>query len=160
MTSDCERFEVEVGMRQHGALDAARLAALEAHLAGCPACRKFAEDAARQEDSLRSGVARDAATVDWTRIHEGVRTLRRGQRRRLWLAPVLLVLFPLALLVSGGRFHDPKLYALIPVANFSIYLVYVWLVGRPFREVLAVAHGGAPLLEGYARELRRQRLRT
>jgi hypothetical protein len=160
MTSDCERFEVEVGMRQHGALDEARIAALEAHLAGCPSCRQFAATTSLHTTTLRQEAARDAAAVDWTRVHDGVRALRRSQRTRLWLAPLILFSLPLALLVSGGRFHDPKLYLMFPAGNLAIYLAYVYWAGRPFREVLAVAKSGTPLLAGYARELRRLRLRT
>jgi predicted anti-sigma-YlaC factor YlaD len=159
MENDCETFEVELGMREHGALDPARMASLDAHLAGCPACRTYAESSGTHTTSLKREAELEADHVDWEHLQRGVHRLRRSYRLKLWLAPAFLFLFPLALLVSGGHV-DPKLYVLAPISNFAIYVAYLWLVGRPFREVLAVAKSNEPLLDGYVRELRRTRLRT
>ncbi len=160
MSNDCETFEVELGMRQHGALEPARVAALEAHLAGCASCRAFAAATGGQAASLRAAAEDESGRVDWDRVQEGVEGLRRSYRRKLWLVPLVLFALPLALLVSGGRFADPRLYVLFPTSNLLVYLAYLWLIGRPFREVVAVAKTGEPLLAGYVRELRRQRVRT
>jgi hypothetical protein len=159
MSNDCETFEVELGMRQHGALEPERVAALEAHLAGCASCRAFAAATGRQATFLRAAAADDAGNVDWDKMQRGVEALRRAYRRKLWLAPLFLLSLPLALLVGGG--HLPaKLFVLAPVSNLLVFLAYLWLIGRPFREVVAVAKSGEPLLAGYVRELRRQRVRT
>jgi hypothetical protein len=48
----------------------------------------------------------------------------------------------------------------MPIMTVGIYLAYVWLVNRPFREVMTVTRHPGDLLAAYARELRRQRLRA
>jgi hypothetical protein len=160
MTPDCDRFELELGMRQHGALDAAEEAALDAHLAGCASCRRFADTGDVFDSTLRRRAAAEAATVDWTHLERGVHQLQRSHRLKLWLAPVFLLQTPLAFLVGTGHLPPPQVLAIAPFATVAIYLAYVWLVNRPFREVLAVVKSSDDLLAGYLRELRRQRLRA
>jgi hypothetical protein len=159
MASDCERFEVEIGMRQHGALEPKEELALTAHLAGCPSCQEFAASGADMLAALERQAKVEAAQVDWDDLQRRVRRLERSYRRKLWLAPLFILQIPLVFLLGLGQLPPRELLAASPV-TVAIYLAYVWLVNRPFREVMAVVRGGDGLLLGYARELRRQRLRA
>ena len=69
MTTECERFEIEIGMRQHGALDAREEVALDAHLRGCPTCQRFAATFGGIETTLRQRVeAVDVTGLPWTEV--------------------------------------------------------------------------------------------
>ena len=160
MNPDCERFEIEIGMRQHGALDASEEAVLDAHLAGCRACRAFAGASDALTASLRQRVEADVAAVDWSEIQRGIVRLRRSYRRHLWLAPIFLLQLPLSALLATGELPPPELLVTLPIVTVGIYLAYVWLVNRPLREVLKATREPGDLLAAYTRELRRQRLRA
>jgi hypothetical protein len=154
----CDRFEIDVEMRRHGALDAVEERTLDEHLAGCAGCRLYADEGGTVEASLRASAEEDAAQVDWDRLHRGVLRLRRSYRWKLWLAPLFLLQTPLAFLLATGRAPDPQILAAGMVGNVGLYLAYVWLVNRPLREILRGTRGD--LLESYMRELKRQRLRA
>jgi anti-sigma factor RsiW len=160
MNPDCERFEIEIGMRQHGALDAGAEAVLDAHLAGCRACRAFAGTSDALTASLKQRARADVAAVDWSEIQGGIVRLRRSYRRHLWLAPIFLLQLPLSALLATGELPPPEMLATMPIMTVGIYLAYVWLVNRPFREIMRVTRRPDDLLAAYARELRRQRLRA
>jgi hypothetical protein len=161
MTRSCEEFELDLVMREHGALVPAAAGALDDHMAGCPACRRFAADGSDVEDALRRIAARDAERIDWERVHAGVRSLRRGQRLKLYLAPLFLLQVPLVLLVGTGQLPTGEpLFLVGPPVTVALYLGWIWLVGRPFREVLAVVQAEDELLVAYERELRRRRSRA
>lgn len=160
MNPDCERFEIEIGMREHGALDAREEAGLDAHLAGCRACRAFAGASDALTASLRQRAGADVAVVDWSEIQRGIVRLRRSYRRHLWLAPIFLLQLPLSFLLATGELPPTELLATMPIMTVGIYLAYIWLVNRPFREVMMVTRHPGDLLAAYARELRRQRLRA
>ena len=53
MTAECRELEVALSLRAAGALDADEAARLEAHLAGCPACRAEVERTAELLDLAR-----------------------------------------------------------------------------------------------------------
>jgi hypothetical protein len=158
--AECDRFEVEIGMRQHGALDRKEEAALDAHLVGCAACRQFAVASGDTEAALRTRAASDVRLVDWSELQRGVHRLGRSYRRKLWLAPIFLLQVPLIFLLGTGHLPPRELLTVGPFATVGLYLGYLWLVNRPFREVMAVVKHGDDLLLGYTRELRRQRLRA
>jgi anti-sigma factor RsiW len=156
----CERFEVEIEMRQHGALEPAEEAALDAHLATCDSCRRIAAESGATDAVLRDNARREIAAVDWSAIERGVTRLRRAYRRKLWLAPLFLLQVPLCVLLATGRMPDATMLAIGPASTVAIYVAWVWMVNRPFREVLAVVRSPDDLLRAYRRELRRQRLRS
>jgi anti-sigma factor RsiW len=60
MTTTCRDFDVLLSLRAAGALDAAEAARLEAHLAGCPACRAGADDLAAALDLAKLPPVSDA----------------------------------------------------------------------------------------------------
>jgi len=159
MSADCERFELEIGLCEHGLLDAARSAALDAHLATCASCRSFASVARRAEAALRRQSESDAETIDWGRLSANTARIRRSYRIKLWLAPIFFLQVPLIALLAPVRLPREVLIA-GPFATVAIFAAYVWLVGRPFRMLTAAARGRDDLLLGYVRELRRQRLRA
>jgi hypothetical protein len=159
MASECERFEIEIGMRQHGALDPKEDEVLNAHLESCAACRQFAAANGGIEAALKHRVATDAAGVDWKKLQNGVHRLQRSYRRKVWLALLLVFQVPLIFLLGLGHLPPTELLAAAPT-TVVIYLAYLWLVNRPFREVMAVVKGADDLLLGYVRELRRQVLRA
>jgi hypothetical protein len=160
MSPACDELQVQIGMRQHGALPAGQAAALDQHLEGCLYCQGFARGAGQVEATLRERAEREAAGVDWESLQGRVRRLALSYRRKLWVAPLFLLQLPLAFLLGTGHLPDRQLLAVVPAANVAIYLGYVWLVSRPFRELMAVVKSGEDLLRGYLRELRRQRLRA
>ena len=98
----CEDYEELISARLDGALTDEERAALDAHLAGCPRCRRTAEELAQVDAALRS--LGGAAPVDLTarvldRIGaEKVVPLRRP-RRALWGAACAAVL---ALVLAAG----------------------------------------------------------
>ncbi len=159
MDRECDRFELEIGMRQHGALDAREEAALAAHLATCESCRAFARATGDGEAALKRQVDAELAQVDWRALHRGVERLQRSYRLKLWLAPLFILQVPLIFLLGLGHLPPRELLAASPATVF-LYVAWVWLVNRPFREVMAVVKSGDELLVGYMRELRRQRLRA
>ena len=156
----CENYEVEIGMREHGALDAVEAAALDAHLATCAGCRAFAAGSGSIETALKERVAEEAAKVDWARLQREVMAWRRNYLLKLILAPLFLLQVPLAFLFATGHLPPRELLLAGPPSTVAIFVAYVWLVNRPFREVTAVVRGSDDLLRGYVRELRRRRLRA
>src|SRR5262249_36297928 len=63
--------------------------------------------------------------------------------------------FPLLIWLSTGKLPPAPVLAAAP-STVLMYLGYLWLVNRPFREVLAVVKSGEGLFVGYTRGLRRQ----
>lgn len=101
----CEDYEELISARLDGALTDEERAALDAHLAGCPRCRRTAAELAEVDAALRSLAG--AAPVDLTarvreRIgEEKVVPLRRRPRRALWGAACAAVL-ALVLVAGSG----------------------------------------------------------
>jgi hypothetical protein len=157
--SKCERFELEIGMRDHGALDAAEEAALDAHLQTCGSCGAFAAASRGVDSALRQQSGSDVANLDWSRLRADVTRTARRDRLKLWLAPIFLLQVPFVALVAPVKLPREVLIA-GPFATVAIFVAYVWLVGRPFREVVAVVKDGDDLLRGYLRELRRKLVRS
>ena len=83
----CEDYEELISARLDGALTDEERAALDAHLAGCPRCRRTAAELARVDAALRS--LDGAAPVDLTaRVRERIGEERavplRRPRRAMW----------------------------------------------------------------------------
>jgi hypothetical protein len=160
MSGDCERFEIELGRRQHGALPPDEAAALDAHLAGCASCRRFEASGRQYEEALAQRAQAEGSQVNWETLWGRVRKLHRNYRLKLWLAPLFLLQLPLASLAARGQLPPAELLAVVAPANVAIYFGYVWLVNWPLRKLLAAARSGQDLVAGYERELRRRRLRA
>jgi hypothetical protein len=160
MATQCEEFEVKIEMAAHDALDAAETRALGAHLHECASCRHFAERTGALADALKHEVKQEQTRTDWSRLEGGIARLRRAHRLKLWLAPLFLLQLPVSFLLATGHLPSLLLLVTIPQGTVVIFLVYVWLVNRPFREVLAVARAREDLMRGYERELLRRQLRA
>ena len=110
---DCLRFAPMIGARE-GELSAEEGAALEAHLAACPACRAMAADAAALDGVVSEALLAEAARVDFAPFVDQVmaRVDHRGglggilgfvarHKAAAALAPALAAL-GILLYVSGG----------------------------------------------------------
>ena len=159
MTTECERFEIEMGMRQHGALDARETAALDRHLTTCTSCRDFAAAGGNFDMALERQVAAELRTVEWRAVEEGVTRLQRSYRRKLWLAPLFILQVPLIFWLGLGQAPPRELLLAAPLTPL-LFAAYVWLVNRPFRTLMSAVLRGDDLVAGFIGELRRQRLRA
>ncbi len=140
MSSECEQYELRIGMRQHGALDASEESELLARLAGCNSCRSFAANSGSIDEALRQQAAADLAEVDSEKLQHRIRRMYRAYRLKLWLAPLFLLQIPVMYLLATG--HLPALHILLQApGTVAVFLAYVWLVNRPFREVLVIPEG-------------------
>jgi anti-sigma factor RsiW len=156
----CDRFEVEIGMRQHGALDAEEERTLDAHLATCASCRAFAASSGTIETALRKQVDAEVATVDWRAIEDGVRRMQRSYRWKLWLAPLFLLQVPLIFLLGTGHLPPRELLIAGPPMTVLLFVGWVWLMNRPLRALTRAGQNREDLVLGYARELGRRRIRA
>ncbi len=101
----CEDYEELISARLDGALTDEERAALDAHLAACPRCRRTAAELAEVDAALRSLAG--AAPVDLTaRVRERIDAekvvpLRRRPHRALWGAACAAVL-ALVLVAGSG----------------------------------------------------------
>ena len=100
----CEDYEELISARLDGALTDEERAALDAHLAGCPRCRRTAEELAQVDAALRSLAG--AAPVDLTaRVRERIDAEKvvplRRPRRALWGVACAAVL-ALVLVAGSG----------------------------------------------------------
>src|SRR5262249_6625781 len=77
----CEAVQIALEMDARGALDAARRARLETHVAGCEECRAFRAAQLRTDATLRGVLARETTADD---AHAFVAHMRR-LRQRGWL---------------------------------------------------------------------------
>jgi len=84
---DCSEAEVLIGMKQHGALDGARAAALEEHLAACPGCRAFAETTQTMEGTLAMNASNAAQSMNPDELARIVQKKIRDSRLLAWLLP-------------------------------------------------------------------------
>ncbi|HWE26387.1 MAG TPA: zf-HC2 domain-containing protein [Polyangia bacterium] len=159
MTTKCERFEVEIGMRQHGALDARETARLDGHLTTCASCRDFAAAGGDFDLALERQVATELETVEWRAVEDGVTRLQRSYRRKLWLAPLFVLQVPLIFWLGLGQAPPRELLLAAPLTPL-LFAAYVWLVNRPFRALMSAVLRGDDLVAGFVAELRRQRLRA
>jgi hypothetical protein len=154
----CDRFEVEIGMRQHGALDADEERTLDAHLAGCASCRAFAASSGTIETALRKQVDAEVATVDWRALEAGVRRLQRSYKLKLWLAPLFLLQIPLVFLLGTGHLPPRELLIAGPPMTVLLFVGWVWWMNRPLRALTRAGRSREDLVLGYARELGRRRI--
>lgn len=134
--TDCDRTLPGLEARRRGRLAGAEAAALEAHLAGCEACRALA-DAARVDALLDAPVAAEVARADWAAIERAV-AIRRATLRRTFVAmlSVQLVLFPLVVWLAPAPGERGRL-ALGLGAAFALMLAVHTSVAALARRRLA-----------------------
>jgi hypothetical protein len=103
---DCRVVQEQIEAYAVGALDQAEASAIEAHLAGCPSCRRLA----RSYESALAALPDALAAASPLRAHPAVKDrIRRridaapsGSRRRSWIWPAIAAVAGLALLISTG----------------------------------------------------------
>lgn len=118
--TDCESFEVEIEMRGHGALDASRLPALEAHLAQCPSCRRYQALARRTEQTMT------AHTLDLNGLEARILKLQAFRRSRSWFALGVPALMAAVLIgVVGHPVEIGVPLALVALAMFGLFRLRV-----------------------------------
>lgn len=153
----CEPHEIALERRAAGDLPEDEARALEAHLAGCPACA----DHARRLERMETMIADTNATVDprrsWSRVNAYVirreEKMHRAMRRNL---PIALVSGTLVLVLSlaTGR-YSLTFFALGGVLTVLLQIVVQLQRQRSFR---AIAESPADVLTVARRELVMRRL--
>ena len=76
--ADCERFEIAIEQRRHGALAPDEVALLEAHLATCASCVAFDRAGQTMEETMRNATTETLSNMSWSRIEERFATWQRG----------------------------------------------------------------------------------
>jgi hypothetical protein len=79
----CDRFEIAVEMRRHGALDAPAVAKLDAHLASCEACRRFDALSKSSEEAMQGAAAAIGRSMDWESARARVHSIVEAKRRTI-----------------------------------------------------------------------------
>jgi hypothetical protein len=79
---------------------------------------------------------------------------------KLWLAPLFLLQVPLIFLIGSGHLPPKEMLFAGPPLTVAIYLAWIWLIHRPFHEVMAVVKNNDDLLRGYLCELDRRVMRA
>lgn len=139
---DCQRFEIAIDQRLHGALGEDEASALEAHCATCEGCRAY-EDSARSTDLVLHSLAGEArVTVDWDRIDRAIRMELRARTRKL-AAGVVIGVVAVALATSGFAPPGEGVLFAIEVGALvgAIVLARVLVVMREVRSVSGLARG-------------------
>jgi hypothetical protein len=96
MNESCETFEIQIEMRRADALDAEGIERLEAHLSGCPACRRYERLAARTEDAMSASATKAIEEANWADLEARVRGMAsRYARAVVRMTLALLVVVPL-----------------------------------------------------------------
>jgi anti-sigma factor RsiW len=91
MTDPCDRWEIEIERRAHGALGPGEAEALAAHLAGCGRCQAFAGLVGQVNSRLQQDASVAAREADWPAIERRVEERARRMRRSGWLVPSALL---------------------------------------------------------------------
>jgi hypothetical protein len=91
MADGCERFEIDIEQRAHGALGADEGQALEGHLASCERCRGFARLVTETEARLKSAGDEAARAAQWPAIERSLAEQTRRMKRSAWLVPTALL---------------------------------------------------------------------
>lgn len=90
MTNGCDDFEIAIEQRRAGVLDAAAVARLDAHLAGCPGCAAY-------RDVATALTVRAPDSLDWNRLTQQMSRRIANARRQFWIhllsIPVMAAVF-------------------------------------------------------------------
>ncbi len=157
--ADCERFEIAIEQRRHGALTPDEVAPLEAHLAMCASCAAFDLAGQTMEETMRNATTETLSNMSWSRIEERFATLQRGLNpsvARLLLAVVAgtaagaLALFAL----DSDLLGDPVGMVSAIVVPMAVLLWAQWHIKRrAVREARVAEQSRGALLAVYRRQL-------
>jgi hypothetical protein len=143
--TDCETFEVEIEMRGHGALDASRIPALEAHLAQCPSCRRYQALARRTEQTMT------AHTLDVNGLEARILTLQAYRRTRSWFAVAVPAAMALLLILAVG--HPVEIGVTLALTGGLLFGLFRLRVAAEARATARLARSQADYLAHYRRML-------
>ena len=140
-----EESEIAIGMRQHGALDAAGCAALDDHLASCASCRRFEQMTATQENAMQAHTIHELSLVNWTHVEARLARLRAENRNLVPRAAAMLV----ALVLLSVWIYDRETTIMTALFGGGICALLVAMVRRRRREVARAAESDGELLAFY-----------
>jgi len=80
--TDCDSYEVDIEMQKHGALAPERSTRLDAHLAGCPSCRRYQAQVRQTEQTMGA----TSLVMDFDALGKRISRFHRGEKRRIWFA--------------------------------------------------------------------------
>jgi hypothetical protein len=121
----CDDFQILIEMKAHGALDAEAAARVEAHLAGCGACRDYSQ---LVETMGRATKLELPQSIEWDRVRQRVRGVARAYRRgamRVAIASACLAVLGLA---TG--WPRPLRFAAGGALLVGAYCALAWLAAR------------------------------
>lgn len=149
---DCDTYGPHIEQLARGALPEAQRAALEAHLAGCAACRSLAGLAGRVEGELAAHARGALAAVDWRRFE---RELGRQTLLMRWVIPLVLVGMGTAVTIALARKPADRSWLALPFGGFwTVTVAAGWVLSRRWlRRWLRGAAEGEELLAFYRRWL-------
>lgn len=152
----CDDAGILLEMRAHAALADADRPALDAHLAGCAACRALADLVTRVDGALGARARQALAEVDWRRLDRQLDHQRTVMR---WFVPAFFVLMgaTVTTLLALGR-SDRAWLALPFGALWAGLTLAAWRIrGRWLRQWEPSAATGDELLGHYRRWLAERR---
>jgi hypothetical protein len=160
----CDEFQIAIEQAIHGALDPSVGASLQAHLAGCDACRDYERLAKGSEAHWRETAMTTTTQMDWDRIQDNFQRLSRQVRRQpLIVAIGFSLLVSWGLLTTKGGFWSATVYVGFMVVGLLVALLQVRRQSRIWLDGAAVAQEGGTSelctfyrerLDGRLRELR------
>jgi anti-sigma factor RsiW len=150
-----DQFEIGIERRLHGDSSPQESAALDAHLAGCEACRVFEATARRTEDAMQQRAAAVLEGYDWNRIEARVRSMRaRVRNRPLRILIFSAILFTLLEVVVVIPEHRPQTRMLGVAVAFTAFSVFSYFFNRERERAAArAADSRVELLIFYQSEL-------
>jgi hypothetical protein len=160
--ADCERFEIAIGKRRHGALAPDEGAALAAHLSGCASCAASDRLGQTLDERMRSMTADTLQETDWVRIERRFEIWRRSHdpsRVRVVLGALAGIVGGIATLLLLG--HDLVAEPRLLVTGIAVPLVFVfalqrWARLRGLREARAAEASRGALLACFREQLDRR----
>ena len=140
-----EEAEIAIGMRQHGALDAAGCAALEDHLTRCMSCRRFETTTVTLDTEMQAHTIDELSHVNWTLIEGRLARLRAENRNLVPRAAAML----LALVVVATWVYDATTALMTAALGAGICGLFAAMVRRRRREIARAAESDGELLAFY-----------
>jgi anti-sigma factor RsiW len=120
----CGAFEIALDMRAQGALAAAAVEVLEAHLAACESCRAYAASVGRVQAALRVA---PALPPSWEVVQARVQAEVKAYRRAPWItiAAMLGALGSIVGITKLAGARPPSLVELALVFAFALFLYVI-----------------------------------
>lgn len=146
-----EAAEIAIGMRQHGALDAAGCAELDAHLASCASCRAFAQTTLDLESKMQAHTLAELSHINWTNVEARLARIRDENRHLVPRAAAAMVGFVLVL----AWIYDLQTAVLGGLLGAGICAGFAVMVRRRRRELARAADSQGELLAFYRAQVAR-----